>query len=450
MRTITPSLYLPVENAGRELESRLLIAAAAAARGIDVLVGQQWLLNANLAVVPPGIVLFKGMNAVQAQTMFVAVRHAGHAAAVCDEEALGMADPAYMGRGIDPRVGKLCQIFFAQGESHRQAIRIRTGVPDYRVETVGNPRLDLLRRHVAAMHATEAAEIRRRFGRFVLFNTNCGGANSAWGGPDGYRRMCRQLGWMDMDDSDDADLLDRIIANDRANMAAIEATVAAIRGRRPELGVVLRPHPAEDPVYWHRLYPQGCGVDVVTDTAPQPWILASEILLHSGCTTGLEAEILGHPTLCIRAPDRDERVHRHHLANLVNQTADSPEIAAAQVEAVLADGGLALAAGAAARRQRIAEHLAGLDGRPCHARIVDRLERLIRRNGGKEPVIGWKPRLGQELVRSIDRVPYLERKASFTLQDVRARLGGLVDAFDLPMPPVVEPIGDSLFRIHAH
>lgn len=61
-----PALYILVEEGQREFLAKLLVGCVAVERGFDVVIGQQWLINHNLAHLPPGIVLAKGMNKAQA------------------------------------------------------------------------------------------------------------------------------------------------------------------------------------------------------------------------------------------------------------------------------------------------------------------------------------------------------------------------------------------------
>ena len=72
-----PFLYLPVEVAARELDAKLLLAAFAVGAGYEVIIGQKWLMQRNFGRMPPGIVLFKTLTAVDAKAM-QAAHAAGH------------------------------------------------------------------------------------------------------------------------------------------------------------------------------------------------------------------------------------------------------------------------------------------------------------------------------------------------------------------------------------
>ncbi|MBT5265337.1 MAG: hypothetical protein HOL85_10925 [Rhodospirillaceae bacterium] len=84
-------LYLPIEEASREFDSRLLIARYALDHGFEVVVGQQWLLQSNAMKLPPGISLLKGNNRRQRPAERDA-RAGGHLIASLEEGALGLTD----------------------------------------------------------------------------------------------------------------------------------------------------------------------------------------------------------------------------------------------------------------------------------------------------------------------------------------------------------------------
>src|SRR5215467_14313674 len=83
--------YLPVEFRSREFDSKVLLAAALAQRGIPVIIGQQWMFGANLERWPAGVVLFKSFNKLH-QDMMTQARRAGHRVVALEEESLAQVD----------------------------------------------------------------------------------------------------------------------------------------------------------------------------------------------------------------------------------------------------------------------------------------------------------------------------------------------------------------------
>ncbi|WP_374376543.1 hypothetical protein, partial [Dongia sp.] len=82
-------LYMPMEIASRELDSRLLLATLALARGFEVVLGQKWLIERNVDDMPPGIYLSKTLTQRDARTMARA-KEKGYLIAAIEEEVPGL------------------------------------------------------------------------------------------------------------------------------------------------------------------------------------------------------------------------------------------------------------------------------------------------------------------------------------------------------------------------
>jgi CDP-glycerol glycerophosphotransferase (TagB/SpsB family) len=62
--------------------------------------------------------------------------------------------------------------------------------------------------------------------------------------------------------------------------------------------IVVRPHPSEDHDTYRRKF-QGTGnVHVVHEGNVIPWLMAADAVIHNGCTTAVEACLLGRPVIC--------------------------------------------------------------------------------------------------------------------------------------------------------
>jgi hypothetical protein len=130
----------------------------------------------------------------------------------------------------------------------------------------------------------EGNKIRTKHGKFILINTNFGIINSHWGGHSGAAHIAKQAGMLDTEEQREA--FQSGASWERENMLAVyEFIKSAPKDRK----IILRPHPGENAAHW-RVIP---GIEVVTATNPLPWLHGAEILIHTGCTTGLEAAIMG-------------------------------------------------------------------------------------------------------------------------------------------------------------
>ena len=400
---MTRYLYMAIENRVRELPSRLLIADHAARKGVTVVFGNQWLLNENLDRLPPGVVLFKGANLPQLNNMARA-KSRGHATALIDEEALGICDADLLRRSISPGAEHLVDLVLTQGP-WQDALMTGYG---FKTRQTGNPRVDLLLDPSA--YTAQADAIRADYGDFVLVNTNSAGINSAWGSQSAYRSVLANVGWMRADGTDE-EMYREHIAADRLAVANVSAFIRAYSGP-----IVLRPHPAERADSWTRAdLPE--NVTVVTDTDPIPWLLAAKAVVVTGCTTGVEATILGVPALDVG----DSRFLQRYLASQVCWRAPDGTRAAE----IVPD----LNGGSADRDFFRDRWSAWINDTPAAERVAVELSALTNATPEGLP----------DIVAQSERTEYQKRKMSATADDVhrQAALLGL----DLK----IKPIGDSLF-----
>ena len=93
---INPIVYILIERAERELDSKLLTALFLVKKGFHVVLGQQWVLTLNRKCLPTGTYFFKGMNKIHTDNMDK-VRQFGHTVVAMEEELLDccMDPPEY-------------------------------------------------------------------------------------------------------------------------------------------------------------------------------------------------------------------------------------------------------------------------------------------------------------------------------------------------------------------
>lgn len=409
------AILLPVEIKHRELPSRLLIAAHALAAGKSVIIGNHWSLTQNLAAVPAGAILFKTCNRIQAHLMAQA-KAAGHFVASTDEEVLVFNEPNGFNLAFAGEAAAVLDVFFAQGTDHRDALL--ANFPGLAVEVTGNVRVDLMRMRHAKPDPRVAGSK-----PYVLFNTNYGTVNSVW--EDGgllIAGIARDAG---DDDQAKAEFM-QTAAWERENHDAMLPLLGWAMQNLQGLRCVVRPHPGEKPGYWREVVGDHPSAMVVEDSDPHPWILGAELVVHTGCTTGLEAALMGRPVLNLLPRDRP-RIGQ--VTNTVNAVARTPTEAA----------------------QAIVQFLAHRKGPIAVRRNLDRLF-----PGAP------KGRAAQNIARRLSAVPESEwrgpfvdvprtdlQKHKFTVQESEIREGLLTAAQTarVAVSGQVRQLGDSLFQI---
>jgi surface carbohydrate biosynthesis protein len=330
---LSPILYLPMEISSRELDSRLLIGALAIDRGYEVVLGQKWLMERNIRAMRPGIYISKTLTRRDAKFMRRA-KKLGYFVAAIDEEMPGLVTTETELRWVADEAVRSTNLLFAPGTANVRALRSKYPWAADRIRAIGNPRIDLLRPELRSIYDAEVARIRAQHGRFILLNTNLGFTNSQKGSAESIVAEQARLGKLNMTDPGDIQYVEDIRAMEAANRAASLELLKKLPAAFPDLQIVLRPHPSENLDLWRSAIGGRTGIKLIREGPVAPWILASEVLLHTNCTTGVEAVALEKPAICLLLTDLG--VNRRYLSNRVNPIADSVDRAIEMLRGVLA------------------------------------------------------------------------------------------------------------------
>ena len=306
-------LLLPVETKYREFDAKLWLGCCAAERGYGVILGEMDEIHQKQLALPRGICLDKSI-APDKLKVLRRMHRAGHRLCVNDEESLMAYN--YPQRFLDSRLTletmSMTDLFFSWGE--RQAELVRGAYPDYadRVHTVGNPRMDLLASDLRSLYSQEAEGIRERLGRDILLPSNFCDLLHV-NGPDFRLRQARAAGMVRNED-DVRWHAERRAHRERLLNAFIEA-LRAIRDRFPAHALVVRPHPADDSAKWRRLVADIDRCHVLYEGTAIPWLMGADAILHNGCTTAVEAILLGKRPISYH-PFWDDRFEYHFQAGI--------------------------------------------------------------------------------------------------------------------------------------
>jgi len=193
-----------------------------------------------------------------------------------------------------------------------------------------------------------------------------------------------------------------------------------------------------------------------------PWLLATQAVIHNGCTTGVEAYVMGVPAVSYRAyVDETYDNGFYRLPNLVSHQVFDLDGLQAILRKILA-GELGVADGAD-RSAAIARYLAARDGQLACERIVDVLAAMAQNHSRRPetPLIqqlqGQLLLTGRTLVkRAKTYLPRSHNKPAFqrhrypqiALDDIRSRISRFQKLLGDETELQVEPLQGSFFRIH--
>jgi surface carbohydrate biosynthesis protein len=448
------SLLLPVETRAREFDAKLLLALHAAERGWQVVIGERHMLHYSLPRFPRSVYFSKGFRSGN-RKLFPVIAGLGHRIVALDEEALlRMTDDIFRLK-MDPVVLGCVEAIFAWGEDDARLYRDIPVLKELRIEATGNPRIDIMRQELRGYFAPAIEDLRRRFGRFALLNSNFAIANHF---------IPEQTRFKVAADTDE-DLFETLkggaIGHKRALLNAFLAALPRLAAAAAPLNLVVRPHPSENMTVWQEAARGVPNLHVLHEGSVIPW-LAAEVLLHNGCTSAVEASVIGTPALTFRPVKSDQ--FDLMLANAVSRECTSVEALAGEMRKVL-DGAVD-ASESEARRQRralLGEHIANLDGPLACERLLDVLEDLWRRPAPRmarahAPLVA---RFQQMLARRRHERTRGEgvqsKKAAYTLHkfppigeaEVRARATGFGAAMNRFGNVTVKEIGKNLFAVQT-
>ena len=243
------------------------------------------------------------------------VSEAGHIVIASDEEALAaVADVPRSNEAMTALVNALtttaqnaiesCDIFLVCSETHKEMLGRQFPNYVHKLLVAGSPRIDSLISHEKAPVSGPP---------YVLINTGFPLINSIWEGDTAIRAATDTLG---------AEATRIRVEGQRAGLAIIPSVIQWLLLHHR---VVIRPHPGERAEYWQENYRDA---EVVQRSLPIPWIKNSKLLVHANSTSGLEAAVMGVPTLNL------DPLPAYGDINIVKQVSHSVETAEEAIKAL--------------------------------------------------------------------------------------------------------------------
>ncbi|WP_349372034.1 surface carbohydrate biosynthesis protein [Salinarimonas sp.] len=283
-----PTLLVPVEVTARELDARLRFAAEAVRRGFPAAIGRSRTLHHRPDLFPPALVVENDVSIAGADFARRA-RELGHRLVAWDEEAIAVLnDGWYTRQRVARETLALTDLFFTRGGG--DAAAVRAAHPDLagRVRPAGNPRLDLLdpRLRGALQPPRPGAPIAvmSRFSRSNPFSLER---------KDVLGNVVRKFRF----GPDETTFYTGFLEHSHAVFDAFLPMVAHLAARFPDRPVIVRPHPSERVATWEGLARAHQNLSVETGGTAVELAGRAAVVIHNGCTTGLEAALLGRPVL---------------------------------------------------------------------------------------------------------------------------------------------------------
>lgn len=322
MMTRSPkNLLFPIETINRELDFKVFLAARLADSGRRVFIGQHDVLDGLIPLLDGGAYvgknIFKGLFPGPSLDHYERLKRHNFSLVHLEEEgAVFEGDEegwkARLDQRLDPTV--LCprtDFVCTWGSFQKDHYSKVAPTLAPQIRCTGHPRFDLYKQEYRDYFVADAESISRRYGLFVLINTNMAFANNDLGIADTFSR---RHGY---DPSDPGARMRQIErwAYTMGTVARFCELVGRLSIRFPDTNFVIRPHPSESNALYETVFSHCPNVIVKHEGSVGPWLLAASALVHDGCTTAVEAFLCDKPIINFRPSGDDTHANELRLPN---------------------------------------------------------------------------------------------------------------------------------------
>ena len=290
------NIYLNVEIAARELDSKLLLAILAAERGHSIIVSDlngiiEGIKNKALS---PGIFHDKSLTPNKNKiSIHKFMTDNGFVVSSIDEEnnLTNFGYHEFATKRFSTKTIDNASSIFGWGSEDVETLKKVYPKYSSKIHMTGSPRIDLL--NLSFMDYWESSSI--NFQKpYLLIASNCQ-ANNMKSFPDTIRHL-KDIGYFKNDLKMLKYKFDEMAESYKRVYSFIEA-IKYLSAKNEGYEIVLRPHPAENIEAWKVFLEDIPNVHIIRKGSIVPWINNSFALMHNGCTTAIEATILGKPVV---------------------------------------------------------------------------------------------------------------------------------------------------------
>ena len=324
----------------------------------------------------------------------------------------------------------------------------------------------MLRPEMQPFFAEETEHLQQKYGEFLLINTNFSFVNAFYPdqnlfqplkNPGEKPRFGRAAVGMDRH------FAEGLRDHKQEVFESFQDMIPRLEQAFPELTVIVRPHPVENPSIYHELA-AGCQrVKVINEGNVIPWLLASRAVIHNGCTTGVEAYIMRVPALSYQEkgdPGYDTGFYR--LPNTLSHQCSEFAGRRETIGRILA--GETGAAGGRERRELMAGYLASQDGQLASQRIVEVLEKIIQESANNPLPSSFERFMGRSKVARRRLAKYIKsfqsnskyrsefqryRYPDLSIEVLRQKVKRLQAVLGDQQELDIQKLGDHIFRLSS-
>jgi len=278
---MTKNIYLPIEIKPREFVSKVVLAKELATAGFHVYLGSKDIIYKLMknGIIKGGIFFYKGGGLRYREDLVT--KSVDHFVVLDEEMGLAVEDIDY---ALDKRIGNedVIKKYFVLNEDYKKTVeRIRPKMVG-KITISGWPRIQIWNKSYHQIYSNEIEKIIDENGDYILFSSDFG-FNDEGRIEEEAELIKKRFGEKAVND----EIVEKWNRSYKHYKKFIEDI--KILDRQINTKVIIRPHPAEN----HNIWLNDCkglkNFKVIYTGEITPWLLASKLLMHRGCTTSIQA-----------------------------------------------------------------------------------------------------------------------------------------------------------------
>ncbi len=286
-------LTINIETKSRELNSRMMIAYEALKRDYILIIGAQDEITKLIPYLPDSIFFEKSISKNKLKKL-TKIKRFGHKIVNLDEEGMASQNNKhfYLKQRLSKNTLDLIEYFFTWGDNEKKLIEDNYQEYKYKVKTTGNPRIDAWKPDYIEFYKDEIYQINQKYKNYIFIASNFASLQHARGN-EFIIKQGKDYQKIETKEDEEIINLKQIFFN-KVYIAFLDM-IKYLSKSLPNETIVIRPHPGDNFQIWKENFKEYDNIHIEYKFSATPWIIASECMIHSSCTTGIEGFFTKRP-----------------------------------------------------------------------------------------------------------------------------------------------------------
>jgi surface carbohydrate biosynthesis protein len=278
-------ILIPIEICSREFLYKTFLSHLLALEGFECYFGTKRNISFLLNKFENFIYLDKGYHRGVSDVLYERIKNRNGIIINLDEEgAIDFPDGSTLKSRYSTKLFEASTMVFLWGNYQKRLLE-ELSLQKNKMLVTGHPRFELLKTKYHHIYQDKVSNIKNRFNKFILINSNFGFGNNIKGDEfvlNNYGSRVKRV--------------KEIVIFDKVKRETYIKLVKNL-AQKFEINIIYRPHPEEEIATYVAAFKNLTNVFVVHEGSVVPWIIAAEVMIHPDCTTGIEAFMVGKKSI---------------------------------------------------------------------------------------------------------------------------------------------------------